>query len=379
MFYNKLTVTIHLQALKANFEYLNGLAGNAMPIIKSDAYGHGLVEAAEALGRDRIAVGTVEEGVRLRDAGYSGEIVALLGVVEAQEFQECPGRDIIPFVYDEAALQGLNKVGRARDNRVRVGVKFNTGMARLGFEPEQAGAVLDTLQSLPHLRPVMVASHLATADDPEDEPFVRGQAERFSAVVEAFREAGHQVRASLANSAAILGYHDSKELMLDIQRPGIAMYGADPFWGTSREDTQRKLQPAMEITAPVLTVRDLPKGKSVSYGRTFTAERDMRIAIVGAGYADAYSRGLSNPGPRGSGRACMLLHSRRAPIVGRVCMQMTAVDVSDIPQIQAGDRAHLLGGAGPQTIRPEELADWWGTIPYEVFCVMGLNRRRYTE
>jgi len=121
----------------------------------------------------------------------------------------------------------------------------------------------------------------------------------------------------------------------------------------------------------VVEVRDLAPGQSVSYGRTFTAKRPLRAAIVAAGYADAYSRGLSN-------RGFMLVRGRRARVLGRVCMQLTAVDVSDVPDCAPGDRAYLLGGAGPDSIRPEDLAGWWGTIPYEVFCLLGLNERSYS-
>ena len=124
----------------------------------------------------------------------------------------------------------------------------------------------------------------------------------------------------------------------------------------------------MEVQAPVVAVHPLPRGASISYGRTYVAGQDMVVAIVAAGYADNYSRGLSNKG-------CILVHGRRAPILGRVCMQLTAVDVTEIPRVAPGDPAFLLGGEGDQRIRPEELAGWWETIPYEVFCLLGMNRR----
>jgi alanine racemase len=175
------------------------------------------------------------------------------------------------------------------------------------------------------------------------------------------------VEATLANSAAIVAY---PELRLDMQRPGIALYGADPFWGTAAQGRGPALEPAMEVLTRVYQVHDLRQGETISYGRTFTAGRDMRVAIIGAGYADAWSRGLSN-------RGLVLLHGLRAPVVGRVCMQMTAVDVTDVPQARAGDRVWLLGGPGENSIRSEELAQWWGTISYEVLCLLGLNRREY--
>jgi alanine racemase len=128
----------------------------------------------------------------------------------------------------------------------------------------------------------------------------------------------------------------------------------------------------MEVVAPVFSVHGLKAGESVSYGRTFTASREMRVAVVGAGYADNYSRSLS-------GRGEVVLHGKRAPILGRVCMQMTAVDATDIPQAKAGDPAYLLGGPGERPVTPEELAGWWGTITYEVFCLLGQNARTHVQ
>jgi alanine racemase len=171
----------------------------------------------------------------------------------------------------------------------------------------------------------------------------------------------------LVNSAGILAY---PELHFDGQRPGISLYGSNPFWGTRWEAKGQSLLPAMEVMAPILSVHDLAKGQTISYGRTFTAPRDMQVAIVACGYADNYSRSLSNKG-------WMLVHGKRAPVIGRVCMQLTAIDITHIPQTRPGDQAYVLGGQGKERILPEELARWWGTITYEVFCLLGQNPREY--
>jgi alanine racemase len=241
-------------------------------------------------------------------------------------------------------------------------------MGRLGFGVDDLPRLLDRLSEAPLVRPVMVSSHLATADQPESVDYLMGQAERFAFILSSLTKVGYTLEANLANSAGILGHpsvhHQS-------QRAGIALYGANPFVGSAWEHLGRGLTPAMTVRTRIVSVHSLPQGCSISYGCTYTADRDMRVAIVAVGYADAYSRALT-------GRSAqMLVAGRRAPVVGRVCMQLTACDVTDIPDARPGEWATLLGGDGPLAISPEELASWWGTISYEVFCLLGLNRRVY--
>jgi alanine racemase len=176
------------------------------------------------------------------------------------------------------------------------------------------------------------------------------------------------VRGSLANSGAIFGH---PALHHDVQRPGIALYGGNPFFGTAWAEKGAGLAPCMDATTRLVQVRAIHAGQTVSYGRTFRAARDMRVGIVAVGYADNYSRGLSNTGS-------MLVHGRRVPILGRVCMQLTAVDLSAVPEAVAGDEVYVLGGQGPERISADELAAWWGTITYEVFCLLGQNSRTYS-
>jgi len=243
---------------------------------------------------------------------------------------------------------------------------FNSGMGRLGFSEAEALALPARLRQFPGLSLEVVFSHFSTADMPGEAEHVHAQAGSFARIVKGFRAAGIPAAACLANSAAILAY---PRYALDAQRPGIAMYGANPFAGTAYEDKGRGLVPAMEVTAPVVSVRDLPAGASVSYGRTHVCSEATRVAVVAAGYADNYSRALS-------GRGQMNVKGVRAPILGRVCMQLTAIDVTAAPAVRPGDRVHLLGGPDPGRITAEDLAAWWGTIPYEVFCCLGMNPRQ---
>lgn len=367
--YNKIRTRIHLDRITANYRLLCKIGGAVIPVIKADAYGHGLVQVARVLaqaGAETFAVGTVEEGVKLRLSGCSGRIVSLLGPLDGEEYDALFDQNIIPFVGGFAQLEEIHRRSEQWGRPLPVSLKFDTGMARLGFVRDDLGALLERLKALPGVKPVMASSHLATADDPEGGDFVREQGGIFDEALAALAEAGFKVEANLANSAGILAH---KDLHHQSQRAGIALYGCNPFLGTDLAELGRGLKPAMEVRTPVVAVHPLKKGVSISYGRTFKAPTDMTVAIVAVGYADAYSRGLSNKG-------AMLVHGRRAPILGRVCMQLTAVDVTGLPEVKPGDLVHLLGGEG-ETITPEELAGWWGTITYEVFCLLGLNRREY--
>lgn len=374
--YNKIDVRISLDNLRHNYRVFKELSPNVIPVIKSDAYGHGLVEAARALEPEKpstIAVGFVNEASLLRQSGCSARIMALLGPVDDADYAALWEDDILAAMSHWDQLKRLAELVRER-GPLQVALKFDTGMRRLGFLPEEVGQVVDFLRDNPGIEPVMASSHLASADVPERSEDVEGQAGKFRLAVEALRSAGYAVEANIANSAGALRFDAFR---LDSVRQGISLYGANPFVGTEWASVGERLKPAMEVSAPVLQVHPLKKGEGISYGWTHVAERDRMVAIVGAGYADCYSRGLSN-------RAAMNIGGVRVPILGRVCMQMTAVDVTELMSqgeggggVKPGNRAWLLGGPAPGTISPDDLAGWWDTITYEVFCLLGMNRRTY--
>lgn len=373
--YNKFEVRIRLSAIRSNYRLLKSFGSRVIGVIKADAYGHGLCEVAEALsqeGCDTFAIGSVEEGAALRrhlsDAGISARILSLLGPVDPEDYPPLWEHDIIPFIGSFRQLEAVAGQAARLGKALPISVKFDTGMARLGFVETDLPRLVERLREAPLIRPVMASSHLATADDPGAVPFVQEQGRRFETMIAALRAAGHQVEANLANTAGILGH---QQLHHQSQRGGIALYGANPFAGTAWEHLGKGLQQAMEVRTKVVSVHPLKKGHTISYGGTYTAERDMNVAIVAAGYADAYSRGLSGKG------AQMLIGGRRVQQVGRVCMQLCAVDVTEAPDVRPGDWATLLGGSGPLAITADELAAWWGTISYEVFCLLGMNRRVY--
>lgn len=368
--YNLLRVTVDLEAIQENFRILRSRGAALIAVVKSDAYGHGLLPVAralEAIGADGFAVGTVAESVRLRRE-VRGTVFALIGPQSSQDATIAVSEQITPVVGRLDQLTSLQEAAEQRDCRITVALKFDTGMARLGFGETDVDQVLEVLNRCPRVVPQWLFSHLATADDPDQADYVREQGARFQRIHARLFAAGLRPCCSLVNSAGLLAY---PELAWDRQRPGIALYGANPFHGTALEQLGAGLRPAMRVEAPVLSVHPLPKGASVSYGRTYIADQDRVVAVIAAGYADNYARGLSNKG-------WVVLHDQRAPILGRVCMQLTAVDVTHIPGVVPGDVADLLGGPSTMAIAPEELSAWWETIPYEVFCLLGMNPREYT-
>lgn len=386
--YNYITAHVDLGALRYNYRLLRSMAGCLAPVIKADAYGHGLVPVAQALaqeGADTLCVGSAAEGAKLRGSGFPGRIVVLLGVVAKGDAGLCWKHGLTPLAGSSdhlARLASASKNAPDAGTPLNVALKFDTGMSRLGFSPEKAQHVAEMLVANPSLRLDMVCSHLAAADS-DDPAYTQEQTGRFTSLCSQLASAGLNFRACLANSAAILAHPDTH---LDMQRPGIALYGANPLHGTKKHKLGAGLCPVMRVSAPVVEVRQIPAGTSVSYGCTYTARQDTTVAVVAAGYADAYSRGLSGGGEGGGGQMCLATASgaHRANILGRVCMQLTLVDATGL-EVAPGDTAWLLGGppaaGGPgldeASISPEELAQWWGTIPYEFFCLLGQNQRKY--
>ena len=370
--YNTLEVEVDLNAIRHNYRLLKEKGSRVYGVVKADAYGHGLIEVARALeeeGADTFAVGTVGEGMQLRKSGCSKRIISLLGPLNEEDCFNAAQNKIIPFIGEFEQLEMLSAVVSAQGRKVEISLKFDTGMSRLGFSVSELDKLIEWLKINPQICPVLASSHLATSDDPAYEGYMSAQAETFSGILKRLADAGYELEASLANSAGIL-VHD--QVHYSAQRGGIALYGSNPLLGTDWSESGRGLKPAMQVRTKIAAVRELKKGQAISYGCTYTADRDMTVAIVCAGYADGYSRGLSS-----TGQVC--IHGKRAKILGRVCMQLCIVDVSHIEDVKFGDNAYLLGGEGAGRISAEDLAGWWQTITYEVFCLLGMNPRTYKK
>lgn len=356
-----------------------------MPVVKADAYGHGHIAVSAALaeeGARLFASGSVEEAAQLRQGlherleklGHSPEaplpvVLSLLGVVSGSDARLAAEGGIITMLHTFEQLGSL----QSASGLLPVAVKCNTGMARLGFALDDLPELIARLAGMPHVQPVLAISHLASADSEQGPEEVRRQGALFSRMLRVLREAWPGIAASLGNSAGtLLCAEVAKEIGPHLCRPGITLYGGNPFAGTSHEHLGAALEQAMDVSTPVIALRSLPAGTGIGYGHTFVAPKDMRVAIIAAGYADCLTRGMSNKG-------LVCIRGSRAPVVGRVSMQMTAVDVSGVPDVAVGDEAWLLGGPFASAVTAAELAGLWGTITYEVFCLLGYNTRVYTE
>lgn len=359
---------INLAAIERNFRKL-GDPGRLMPVIKSDAYGHGLAEVARVLseaGAARFAVGTVSEGLFLRSEGYGQPVLLLLGCVNMDEAEQALAADLLPFAGSFDALEIIRAANGPQ--KKRIALKFDTGMGRLGFSSPQLPALLDWLRSHPEIVPALAGSHLATADMPGEMAATQKQIEKFAAIMATLRGMFPEIDYSLGNSAALALKPGG------FLRPGIALYGGNPFAGTGLAGCLPDLEWAMSLEAPVLQVKTVPAGSGVSYGAIYRAASPIKVAVIGAGYAAGISRGLS-------GKLSILINGKRCPQIGRICMGMLMADASAIPDLTSGASAWLLGGEaapGQTPPTPQELADLQGSIPYEILCLAGsLNPRRF--
>lgn len=350
---------IDTAALRHNLGTMRAYAPRAkvMAVIKANAYGHGLVSTALALAdADALAVARIEEGVALRNAGVRAPIVLLEGVFDSEQLAESAHHRFELVVHDPVQLELLERHRGAE--RFVVWVKLDTGMNRLGFTPAGFTKALARLRALavPALE-LRVMTHMARADE-RGEPMTREQLARFhTALAESKLDGAHRPVTSIGNSAAILAWPQAHG---DWIRPGLALYGVSPF--ASETADAHGLRPVMTLETTVLTVRAVQRGETVGYAGAWRAERDSAIAILAAGYGDGLPRSLGNGTP-------VLVGGARRPLVGRVSMDMIAVDVTDAPEVHAGQHAVVWGAGLPV----EEVARHAGTIPYELLC--GVSQR----
>jgi alanine racemase len=346
-------------ALRHNLGTVRAYApgSKVMAVVKANAYGHGLVATALALAdADAFAVARLEEGIALRSAGIRAPIVLLEGVFSADQLAEASHHGFELIVHDPLQLKLLESYRGSR--RFVVWIKVDTGMNRLGFRPEAFTAALERLRALsvPALE-LRVMTHLARADE-RDQPMTEAQLAKFAATLDGAGLVGaNRLATSIGNSAGTLGWPRAHG---DWVRPGLALYGVSPF---PEESAGRYgLRPVMTLETTVLTVREVKRGETVGYAGAWRAERDSAVAILAAGYGDGLPRHLETGTP-------VLIAGTRCPLVGRVSMDMIAVDVTDAPKVLAGNRGIIWGAGNPV----EELAKRADTIPYELLC--GVSQR----
>lgn len=349
---------IDLDALRWNFgEAIKKVAPGIkiLSVVKANAYGHGATEVAALLARqgsDAFGVATVEEGMELRRAGIASPIVVLPGVYPDQ-LEEILENRLTPAVCEPVMLRTLENEARKRGVSLSFHLKVDTGMGRVGFPASDIDSWLPELKKLKALDLEGLFSHFSQAENVEGS-YTLKQLETFRHVVERVRSAGHRPsQIHLANSASVITLPDAH---FNLVRPGLMLYGVYPGPKMVR---QISLKPALSWKTRILQLKKLPKGSSVSYGQTFVTKRESLIATLPVGYADGYPRLLSN-------RGAVLIGGKRAPIVGRVCMDLTMVDVTDIEKTKQGDEVVLLGKQDSDAISADEMAGWAETIPYEI-------------
>lgn len=362
-------VEIDSAALRHNFRQVRNLVGaevDILAVVKADAYGHGLVPAAQAFaeaGATAFGVAEVEEGVRLRQAGITGQIVVMLGI-DRQGAAEAVAHDLTPVVYTLEAIEALAAQAAKAGCRKGVQLKVDVGMGRLGLMPHELAPFIAALRRFPSLYLSGIASHFPKADM-EGDATTEGQYALFQKLLLQVQDAkGGQVR-HIANSATLLRYPGMR---CDLVRPGISLYGCYPSDWLGR-GSALDLRPAMRFATTVLQVKEVPAGQGISYGHRYVTARPTRLAILPVGYADGYLR-------RMTGKAEVLLAGQRAPIRGMICMNACMADVTDIPGVKAGDEAVLLGRQGAGDIRAEEIASWSATISYEILSLFGSCNRQ---
>lgn len=363
------TLTIDLGSLVYNLEQLRGCTGKdikIMGIVKSDAYGHGLVPVSKTLEKNGVyclGVSFIEEAVELRKAGIQIPIVILCGIETDEDAEAVIENGLTPVVFDLISAERLEKISSQKKEITRIHVKIDTGMGRLGINLNDTVSILKEIKKFRFLNVEALMSHLSSADE-EDTAFTKAQIQKFKNAVDEARHIGMDLKLNhLANSAGTVAYRDSH---FDMVRPGIMLYGGLPTPGFK---TEVKLRQVMVLKGRILQIRDFEDKTPVSYGKTYYTDGKKKIAIVSAGYADGIPRCLSN-------RGRVLVGGRLTDIVGNVCMNMLACDITGIDNVNKGDECVLLGSQGEKTITGDDIAGLCSTISYEVFLSVGRSLER---
>ena len=357
MDYFRTYAEIDLRAIRRNAEAIKAYTGKRLiAVVKADAYGHSVVPVTETLRTvaDMFAVATIEEGVALRQAGIREPILILFSSLPKQAGQIVEN-GLIPTIGDWEFADRLNAVA---SKSVGVHININTGMNRSGVCWTEAGQYLNRLKTLPRLDIEGCFTHLATADE-ADKRFAVLQLDRFSSVLEEISTGSELIHA--ANSAAALAIPESH---FDAVRPGLSLYGVYPA-----SERPIQLEPALTWKTRIGWIGSLAEGEGVSYGLTYKARRETRIAMVQVGYGDGYPRALSGVGE-------VLIGGARRPIIGRVCMDVSVVRLDPTDNVSVGDAVVLIGKQGDAEITVNELAHRAGTISYEILTQIGTRVKR---
>ena len=327
-----------------------------MAVVKANAYGHGSVALSAAAlksGAAALGVSSLEEGIALRESEIKAKILILGSIFPLENLEVAAGYGLTPTISSAQGLAQLVRLGRQRRERLAFHLKVDTGMGRVGISPLSARALLEKIAQRNEVRCEGIYTHFACADC--DREYTQSQRAAFLPVIAFAKKLGLRFDAHASNSAALLSGGNA---LFDMVRPGLILYGLLPFEGAEKKI---KVSPVLSWKTRIVFIKKVPRGMSISYGRTFSTSRQSLIATLPVGYADGYSRRLS-------GKAHVLIRGRRCSVVGRVTMDMIMVDVTGIPGAAIGDEAVLIGTQSGETITAEELAARAGTINYEITC-----------
>jgi len=353
---------INLDAFQHNWKVLTAQVPSGhsfLAVVKANAYGHGLLPIAQAAvkaGAVYLGVSSLEEGIALRESGINAPVLILGSLFPFKNFPVLFDYHLTPTIASLFTAEALSALAVQRNETIQVHVEIDTGMGRTGVSPTTALDLLRAIVQLPGLAIEGLYTHLASADvDPD---FSAAQVHAFENVVA--QAAAEQIRPKWihwANSAALFRFPEKQPVLI---RPGLTLYGVAPYAAMPHA---QELKPVLTWKTRIIFLKNLPSGSSISYARTWTAQRASRIATLAVGYADGLMRLLSN-------RGRVLIGGRRMPIVGRVTMDMTMVDVTDLESCDVGDEAVLIGNQGEAQVSAGDLAQWAETNPYEILCAI---------
>ncbi len=352
---------IDLAAIRHNIRQFRAAVGPSvrlMAVVKANAYGHGAVKVSRAAleaGADCLAVAIPEEGAELRAAGLAVPIL-VLGLTLPEQAKLVVEHHLMPAVATKDSIRALAAAARDQGRRCQIALKVDTGMGRIGVFPSQIEDFRQYIKASPGVELIGVFTHLATADA-ADKTYANRQLEIFKKAVDSLTAQVKLTYISAANSATLI---DLPQGRFNTVRPGIILYGLPPSHEMQRS---LDLRPAMQFKTRIAYIKEVPAGTAVSYGCTFRTERTSFLATLPVGYADGYSRHLSN-------KAAVLIGGKRRPVVGRVCMDQIIVDLGPEGDATVGDEAVLFGRQGGGEITLTELADLAGTINYELACAV---------
>lgn len=356
---------VDLHILEKNFHILQKWTHTPiMPIVKANAYGHGLEEVSRTLekaGADWCGVARVEEALILRQAGIHMNIL-VLGYTAPQRVQDAIRNQISLTIYDPLLIQPYTLQAKAAGHDLNIQVKIDTGMGRLGIPVEKAMEFIQAVRAVPQFHLQGVFTHFACADEPA-KLFTTDQLDKFSRVVHEMLSSGKKPdMLHCANSAAAINLPGSR---LDIIRSGIALYGLSP---SKQTPLPEGIKPAMAWKTRLISVKLLPAGHGVSYGFNYYTKKQERIGVIAAGYGDGLRWQKGN---------LVLIHGKRAPVIGNVCMDQSMVQLDQIPDAKVGDEVVLFGNQENDEITATEISERWHTINYEVLCGMAARMPRH--